>query len=792
MSRQALILAQYCGAMSTIRSVPTYLEYARSQTGVDGVTSVKIRTSTSRRVGLGSFRRNTGMFNTLPKHTLAMVVAFVTLATIVVFASHDARVVDAQSGQSETVGFTLVAFDTSLSQIEDIEAAGLAAKMVLSDADEGLILVGQYADHAREPQSFATGDLAKAAVDEAIDVMKSRIGDEPTPAELSEMLESYASYVEQLGENGRLYILSSGRFTFHESSGVGGLEAVASDLAASGVTINTISLATTPSPDRDVLSLISSAGGGTAYDLGFLDGVLEFINGELGVVLTPTLQTDSSGSAGETVDVGVPPHSSYLVAGYSFEDSETLNVIRQPNGQEIADSVGSVNAFSISGMKFFTVRNPQPGVWSLKSAVGSGPLTIYSDVVNNIGVVMELQPPFPIREPFILTVDAQSGELPLIDSSAIVDAFITGPDGAEITYELNDLGEDGDAFGEDGVFSATVAAQELVGVSNVRFSMRWPNLAPTIDGEGVFFVAPFPTIEIEIVGDGSVVSGARSHLATVDLKIADDALSTDAAFLAAQEDIEISIVNADDGMAVDIELEPTEIVEEKVYQVMVFGALTLDGDYVVNAKLNSVHRERRFEALAVEQTASIEVTNPVSIPLLAGLGVAAFIGFLILLLLLRALFQSTPYGSLYRVDSQGERELVANFREYNRSPWDWLMNKPIVPAAAMPGVPLLGGRFVFNSRGIAFRYRPDSDGLLRMTIRGEPLQPGNTSIVDGEEFQISSETFVFDRAAIGEGVRVSERLTGSQRPRHEDLDNFALDPMTWDAPASARPTRRRY
>ena len=50
---------------------------------------------------------------------------------------------------------------------------------------------------------------------------------------------------------------------------------------------------------------------------------------------------------------------------------------------------------------------------------------------------------------------------------------------------------------------------------------------------------------------------------------------------------------------------------------------------------------------------------------------------------------------------------MANFREYNRSPWDWLMNKPIVPAAAMPGVPLLGGRFVFNSS-------PLDTGLIQM------------------------------------------------------------------------------
>ena len=772
--------------MSTIRCVLTYQEYASAQSEGDGTKSVKIRKSTSRCSDLVSFRRNIGMFNTFPNQTLSTVFALVALVALVVFASENARVVEAQNGPPDTVGFTLVAFDTSLLEIEDIEAAGLAAKMVLSNADEGLILLGQYADHANEPQSFATGDLAKSAVDEAIDAMKSQLGDDSTPADLSEMLESYASFITQLGGNGKLYILSAGGFTFHESSGVGGLETEASNLAASGVTIDTISLATTPSADRDVLSVISSAGGGTAYDLGFLDGVLEFINGELGVVLAPTLQTDSLGTAGETIDVGVPPHSSYLVAGYSFEDPETLNVIREPNGQELSDSVGSVNAFAISGMKFFTVRNPQPGVWSLKSAVGSGPLTIYSDVVNNLSVVMEPQPPFPIGEPFVLTVDARSGEFPLIDSSALVDAFITGPDGAELAYVLNDLGEDGDEFGEDGVFSATVAAHELAGVSNVRFSMRWPNLAPTIDGDGVFVVEPFPTIEIEIADDGTVVEGARTHLATVDLKFAD------AAFLADQGDIEVSIVNSADGMAVEIELEPTEIVEEKVYQVKVFSALTLDGDYVVNAKLNSTHLERQFEVVAVEQTASIKVTNPVSIPLLAATGIAAFIGFLIFLLLLRALFQSSPYGSLYRVDSQGERELVANFREYSRSPWDWLMNKPVVPAAAMPGIPLLGGRFVFRGRGIAFRYRPDSDGLLRMTIRGEPLQPGQTSILDGEEFQIGSESFVFDRAAIGEGVRVSERLTGSQRARHEDLDNFALDPMTWDAPSSARPTRRRY
>ena len=77
-------------------------------------------------------------------------------------------------------------------------------------------------------------------------------------------------------------------------------------------------------------------------------------------------------------------------------------------------------------------------------------------------------------------------------------------------------------------------------------------------------------------------------------------------------------------------------------------------------------------------------------------------------------------------------------------------------------------------------------------VGNEPLQAGTTEIPDGEEFQIGSETFVFDRGPAGSDVRMSERLTQTQRPQNEELDTFALDPMTWDAPSSARPTRRYY
>ena len=399
------------------------------------------------------------------------------------------------------------------------------------------------------------------------------------------MFETYALFVEGLGDQmkGRLVILSAGGFTYHESVGVDGLSNVAADLAARGVEVSTVSLATTPAVDRDVLGAISSAGGGIPYDLGFSDGVLEFVNNELKVQLTASVQTDDLASGGAAVDVPVPPHSSYLVAGFLYEDPESSHVIVEPNGQEITGSVGSVSALSISGIRFFTVRNPQPGTWALRSSGSSGSLTILSDVVNDLNIAMPSQAPFPTGEPFVIVAEARIGELPLIDTSAIVEANVTVPDGTELTFGLNDIGEDGDVFAEDGVFSATIPAQEEGWIGEVRLSMHWFDIDATIDGAGVIVVEPFPTIEITLAAtDEPVAEATRTQLATVDLRLGDFP------FLAEQDGITVSMVNTEDGSAVDLEFEPTEVVDEKVYQLLVFGSLTLPAEYELNASLSSI------------------------------------------------------------------------------------------------------------------------------------------------------------------------------------------------------------
>ncbi len=730
------------------------------------------------------------MLITHRKPALAMaLLAFAAVVALLTSAFDGSRVADAQEGRSISDGFTIVAFDVTLNNIEDVEAAQLAAKMVLSQAETGLIFVGQYSDHAEEPVEFDSADNAKVAVDEIAVELEANVGGEPEAANLSEMLESYASFIGTLGSGvgGRLVVLSAGGFTFHESAGVAGLANTAADLAAQDVVVGTVSLATTPGGDRDVLAEISSAGGGWAYDLGFLDGVVEFINNELSVQLNPSLQVGSASSTGETINVDVPPHSTYLVAGFAFDDETTTNVIEQPNGQEIGDSVGSVSVISISGMKFFTVRNPQPGSWALRSTEGSGSLTMYSDVINDIRVDMPLVAPFPTGVPIVMTANAMLGELPLIDSSATIDAVVTSPDGAQQEYELNDLGEDGDEFSEDGTFSAMVPAQELVGFNEAGLTLRWPNISASIEGAGGFVVEPFPSVAIEVVGlSDPVVSNARTHLATVDLLLGEHP------FLAEQDGVSVTMVNAEDGTEIEVELEPVEVVDDKVYQLRVFASVDTAADYVFSARVVSTHLDRAFEARAVDQTRSVELTSPFPLTLVVVGSIGGTVGFVLLMLILVALVRPKPYGYLYRLDVKGERELVADFGSFHRSAWDWLMHKSIIPAAALPGVPLLGGRFVFSNWGLIFDYKPNTDGLLRMTVRGEGLETGRNRIPDNEHFNIGPETFVFDRSPLGEDVRVSDRLRPSQQARNAELDTFALDPMTWDAPSSARPTRRMY
>ncbi len=718
---------------------------------------------------------------------LLALAVFSAIATATIFASNSA---DAQNGVDASAGATFVALDTSLTVVEDIEAAHLAANLALSEAGQGLTVVGLFSASPEEPQTYASIDEAKLAVADAVETMKSASGTASRGADLHGMLESYSAFIAQLDVSGstRLVILSAGNFIGTGSQNFEELRALVETLRDGGVIVDTVSLNTTSTGDRELLASISGAASGVAHDLGFVGGVIDYINGTLGIQLAPSLHLDSPDASGESIAVDVPPHSSYLIAGFEYDDSDSVHVIEQPNGQLIEGAVGSVSAVTFNGMKFLTVRNPEAGVWLLRSTGSRANLTLYSNVVNRLSITLPELAPFPVNEPIVLTANANFGDIPLIDASASIEAQVTDPDGQQHSYLLNDRGQDGDQYAEDGIFSMAIGPQSVAGVREVRMSMRWSGVSATIDGLGYFVVEQFPYLETAYLSaDSEIFEDVNTHLANVDVKL------SDLPFLIEQEAVSVSLTNLTDSSPVEFELVPVEVIDDKIYQLQVFAVLPMSGEYELNASLRGNHLGREFEAVAVLQSRSIELTAEAGLPtiVIAAIGTGAVLVIICIILVIAASMRIKPYGVLYHIDPEGTRELVADFAQFRHSLFDWLFDKSTVPLAALPAVPLRGGRLVFSADQVFFRYQPERDGILAVSIRGDALQSGDTGFVDGDRLTIEDETYEFSTSRPDPNVRVASRLQAEKRVSNEELENFALDPMAWDAPSGARPTRRK-
>ena len=718
----------------------------------------------------------------LPKSLLTLTVVIVLM---VGFFSGIGRV-SAQGAQISGNPATIIAFDTTLDQRTDFEAASFAANLIADSVYEGQIFVGTYGDAVGNLEPIASSDEAKSRVADIVSELTTGTDGDGVAVDLLGMLDSYGARLAEIGtrDANRMFILSAGGF---DDVDPGAAYAVASDFAGD-FRIDTVSLATTTAPDRDVLSALTDATGGISYDLGFADGVVDFVSNMLNTQLETTFDGASPETGGIDTGVQVLPHSSYMIVAFATEDDETESVIVSTNGQEISESVGSVSAFGLPGIKIFAVRNPQPGQWGARSRGGTENVKISRAVVNSLRIDFTGPPPFRVGEPVALNVDTRSGSAIHVDADAVIEAVVVDAEGVESTYALNDAGMDGDVTALDGTFTVTLPSSETEGVFEIRFTMRWSGIAPTIETVGSYRVAQFPRIDL-VVSDlaDPVGKSERTQIGTINVLRGADP------YLVNPDDLEIALNSAADGVLHGFEAEAVELIDGKGYSFAIFAEFEVSGDFELAASVNSDFEGRSFESTAAAQALTIEVARPLPFVTIVAaflLGTAAFgaIGFAAY-----AVVRPKPFGYLYRIDASdpsAERELVADFAAYRPSPLDWAINRALVPAAALPAVPLLGGSFVFTSDGTGFKYDPVQDGELRMLLHDEALRAGFNPIVPGETISIGGASYVFQANQHRGEVRVAERLRRQQSRQHQELQDFAMDPMTWDAPSSARPTRR--
>ena len=724
--------------------------------------------------------------------TRSRFLAFASVLCVALFAIF-AAMPGATSAQERTVsdGLTLIALDTTMTRVRDLEAAQMAATLVLSQTPKGLIAVGEYGASPDDPRTFSTTDEAQQEVRNVIRRMREAIDgpseSEPVPAGFTTMLTRYASYMQQINAppGSKLVLLSAGSFADPDNTTPATVAVLADGFTSGGILIDGVSLATTSAPDRTVIETVANETDGRYFDLGFNDGVLEFLNATLGVGLRETFRGEPQGSTPLASSIDVLPHSTTLVAGFVYEGSEIAATLISPSGQRLTAGSTTVDVLSASGINVFTVLDPEPGQWGMESLGGSGSVLFVNEVLNPIALGPPVMPPAPVGFEWPMRAMSTADGAPHIDTTASLIAEVVGPGGATRIFQMYDDGMGNDVLANDGVYVADIEADDVPGIRDVNLRMTWPVTPAIVEGTSTYTLEVFPDATITATDAEFGMGGEDLALATVDVTLDGEP------YPVGVDSLEITVTDGTTGEPLAFEVQPEDADNSEASSYRIVADVLESTTFDFSASLNLVYLEREFTYDIGVATVVAELDPPPEpnrLPLvLAGLivvaGAAAVPAWWFFL-------RTTPKGYIYKVDLDSPQELVVDFSETQFAVLDTIFRSNVVPAVALAALPLRGGHFVFGRSGISFRYNPERDGDVRMTIDSEPVVAGRNEVRDGSEMTVAGVTYRFSLDKLMGDIRVSTLLRPEDSDEHDELSRFTNDPMTFDAPSSIRPTRR--
>lgn len=682
-------------------------------------------------------------------------------------------------------GMILIAIDASLQHITDIEFAQIAASLILDQSQNEAIAVGQFGATPTQPQLYPRLDAAQTQIDTIAQELKENQDNVRTPASLTDMLPQYVTFMEQIGapkDISKLIILSAGKFDDPENTTPDNVAVLADRFKTLGIKVDSVALPSTSAGDREILARIASETNGSATDLGFKDGIKTFISQTLDIELQTVLQAEAVEQLPVTNTTQIPPHTTQMVIAVAFDDIERTNTLTSPSGQEFTKSAPTIQVQSTSTLKLFIVQDPEPGGWVITSTGESSEVAVFAQFKNPVQLVIQDNEPFPTSSQITLKVSTRVNNQPHIDSSAVIDAIATHQDTSVETYTLNDLGQDGDETAEDGTFTVITPPIDKQGVRNVLFQMKWEQYVATIEQTGSFSVEPFPQAVITTNEEDPGMASERVPVATLDLSVGGYP------YLITPDQITINVIDQADGSDRFSAIEPIAPQQNgTAFQFQIYANIQQNSNFDISASINTNYLERDYQ-FTTSSTASIQLATPSLLRLWPIFLLIAIVLSLLITGALMLILRPKPFGYIYQMHVHGEKELVADMANFKFAFLERIISSNVVPAAALPGLPLRGGTFVFSKNSIGFNYKPERDGDLRMTINGIPVSLGTMQIPDKADIKIGNDSYLFSKEPETGDVSVSSVL--QNQARREELSRFVQDPMTFDAPENVRPTRR--
>ena len=268
------------------------------------------------------------------------------------------------------------------------------------------------------------------------------------------------------------------------------------------------------------LDEISMASGGDSFDLSATEGLKAIAD----TILRDEAKGSLSGLAEGvlsptdvlTSPLSIAPGTGHVTILFFKEDSYGSLRLSSPSGLEA--SAGDRTESSVietPHVVIWRLVDPAPGQWRVDVRGMDGAVSAWHFAANGYSVALVSYGAVPLNEPTTLVAYVTDGDYQVSLDGVRLVARITTPDGATLSYELNDAGQSGDSQAGDGYYSATIPPVTVQGSYKVELELFWPEFDHRITSQDSFRGEGFPTIDLSPVKTDELRPNERTKVATI-------------------------------------------------------------------------------------------------------------------------------------------------------------------------------------------------------------------------------------------------------------------------------------
>jgi hypothetical protein len=662
-------------------------------------------------------------------------------------------------------GVIVILIDEGASPIQrDLDVAETVALTMARGTTAGTTAVASYGVQINEIVTAESGLLGTRLVDDVITAVRSHnIG--PARSDQFAALTDTFSFLSRIGavEGSRVSFVTSGRILGEAENTRDRLRSVADLFASEGWIIDVVALPSTEAVLRDLMSGLSTNSDGVFYDTGTAAGIAAVFENYSELSLEGAMDVEMHDNSASLVTLDIAPHTENFTTVFVRQHNKVDVAVFSPNGTRAVAELENVQILETPSAVILQIQSPVPGNWTLQGIGPASKLVASVDVSNPLELRLIEQPPLPVGETAIIEAAAFNGESAQLLSGAVMTATIVKASGTTEVVVLNDTGNNGDKFANDGIYSVLLSAPKSQGINDVALQLTWTDYASTLRSNNAFRSESFPTLSLIEVNDVETIAGKYATVARVQVRVADYP------YLTSPTDIK-AVLNGVGGEVDAVILTVEEPEPGLAWEFDIAAIIPESGAYEVEVVLASVFEGRPYTRTSPVVTSSatvvIQSAQILGIPML----LVGVLGGLLLALAGVTLWISrkpSPFG--YIVDDA--YRVVVDFSQVNRSLYRRLFSKSTIDASEVADLPFAGGRFKFSRDKVKFVHKR-AVGDPSMRVNSRPVGPEvdlgeNVWLGVGGRllmFQIKSRRT--DTANIGDGDSI--------------IDNAALVPSSGD------------